>query len=141
MGVFCSKMAVVDRSPSEITLQNGFGGQYAFPYETHGKGQGIYKTLPQEEPKKQLSEDPYPFAAMDGFGIIESGAVEPKLSRASSQKSKTTMEKPTASGKSGTTKASIFLHYNRKEKVFSFDNSFVRASTLGYIMLTGIELT
>ncbi|CAD5167059.1 unnamed protein product [Musa acuminata subsp. malaccensis] len=106
MGVFCSKMAVVDRSPSEITLQNGFGGQYAFPYETHGKGQGIYKTLPREEPKKQLSEDPYPFAAMDGFGIIESRAVEPKLSRASSQKSKTTMEKPTASGKSGTTKVS-----------------------------------
>ncbi|URE22941.1 hypothetical protein MUK42_06615 [Musa troglodytarum] len=100
-------MAVVDRSPSEITLQNGFGGQYAFPYETHGKGQGIYKTMPQEEPKKQLNEDPYPFAATDGFGIIEAGAVEPKLSRASSRKSKTTMEKPTASGKSGTTKAKV----------------------------------
>ncbi|THU46708.1 hypothetical protein C4D60_Mb09t07740 [Musa balbisiana] len=124
-------MAVVDRSPSEITLQNGFGGQYAFPYETHGKGQGIYKTMPQEEPKKQLSEDPYPFAAMDGFGIIEAGAVEPKLSRASSQKSKTTMEKPTASGKSGTTKASIFLHNNRKEKVSEVSSLLGRAGTVG----------
>ncbi|RZR89285.1 hypothetical protein BHM03_00016985 [Ensete ventricosum] len=81
--------------------------------------------MPQEEPKKQLREDPYPFAATDGFGIIESGAVEPKLSRASSQKSKTTMEKPTAPGKSGTIKAM------GKVKVSEVSSLLGRAGTVG----------
>lgn len=103
MGIFCSKMAAVDRSPSEITLQNGFGGHYPILSESNANGKDIYKTVPEEIPKKSFIEDPYVFPGMSDYGIIESSAEE-KLRRASSQKLKPTMAKPTTSGKSGSTK-------------------------------------
>lgn len=109
MGIFCSKMAAVDRSPSEITLQNGFGGHYPILSESNANGKDIYKTVPEEIPKKSFIEDPYVFPGMSDYGIIESSAEE-KLRRASSQKLKPTMAKPTTSGKSGSTKASLFLN-------------------------------
>lgn len=112
MGMFCSKPAVVDRSPSELTLQNGFGDRYAIPYDSSRKGQCIHSTVRKEEPKKESSGDPYLFAGkpeMSDFGLSETGAGEPKLARASSQKSKPTLGKPSTSRKSRSTKASHLL--------------------------------
>ncbi|XP_074578456.1 protein PSK SIMULATOR 1-like isoform X2 [Curcuma longa] len=103
MGIFCSKTAAVDRSPSEITLQNGFGGHYPILSEPNANGKDMYKTMPEEIRKKSFSEDPYVLPGMSGYEIIESAAAE-KMGRASSQKFKPTMEKPTTSGKSGSTK-------------------------------------
>ncbi|WOL11854.1 hypothetical protein Cni_G20618 [Canna indica] len=101
MGMLCSKMAVVDRSPIEITLQS-----YAVGYDCHGMEQDIYKTMPVEEAKKQFSDDPYMLAGMSDLGFSDSIARESKLSRAATQKSKKTAEKPIAAEKSGTTKVS-----------------------------------
>ncbi|KAG6492046.1 hypothetical protein ZIOFF_046996 [Zingiber officinale] len=123
MGIFCSKTAAVDRSPSEITLQNGFGGHYPILSEPDANGKDIYKsTVPDEIPKKSFVEDPYVFPGMSGYGIIESAAAE-KLGRAYSQKFKPAMEKPTTSGKSGSTKASLFLNTYPSSMLLSTSSS------------------
>ncbi|KAJ0972055.1 hypothetical protein J5N97_020014 [Dioscorea zingiberensis] len=106
MGGFCSKRSLVDKSPSESTLDaNGLRDHPSMPYESK-------KQLEETMEEKRFSQQPLSFSnrMMPACENQQSNAAtetsEPQLLRANSQKSRSTKTKASVDTKNGTTKAS-----------------------------------
>lgn len=110
MGGLCSKRSAVDKSPSETTLDaNGLRDSGPVPNHSHDKTQFNPTVLSfGKAVESRLQEQSFSNSVVPNSGNILTGAAEaePQLSRALSQKSKSTNSKSTGSAKTGTTKAS-----------------------------------
>ncbi|KAM0946319.1 hypothetical protein DsansV1_C09g0093721 [Dioscorea sansibarensis] len=105
MGGLCSKKSLVDKSPSESTLNaNGLRDHESVPYQSKQQmEETVEKRLPQQPLSRSdrmvpASENKQPGATME--------TSEPQLLRAHSQKSRSTKTKSSVAAKTGTTKAS-----------------------------------
>lgn len=122
MGGLCSKRSAVDKSPSESTLDSNGLRDQPMPNQSRSKMKGaLAYSIAGETMEKRLQEQTV--SVTEGMSVpaedlhaASAEATEPQLSRAFSQKSRSTMSKPSDPGQSGTTKASVssdsFLLYN-----------------------------
>ncbi|CAL9136037.1 unnamed protein product [Musa acuminata var. zebrina] len=122
MGGLCSKRSAVDKSPSESTLDSNGLRDQPMPNQSRSKMKGaLAYSIAGETMEKRLQEQTV--SVTEGMSVpaedlhaASAEATEPQLSRAFSQKSRSTMSKPSDPGQSGTAKASVssdsFLLYN-----------------------------
>ncbi|XP_008799192.1 protein PSK SIMULATOR 1 [Phoenix dactylifera] len=145
MGGICSRKSAVDKSPSETTLDvNGFRDPGPMPSHSHDKMQCNSSVLPiGKAVENQLQEQSFSNLAVPDSGNILTGAEEakePQLSRALSQKSRSTNSKSTGSAKTGTTKVSEVSSYLGRAGTVGLGKAVEVLDTLGSSM-TSLHLS
>ncbi|KAK1300018.1 hypothetical protein QJS10_CPB13g00908 [Acorus calamus] len=148
MGGFCSKRSTVDNSPSErISHVNGLTNHESIGVAYQSKGHSdLTPPMTGEVMAKQLS-GPLPPPSESNIGFTahrvdggDEGTPEPHLSRALSQKSRSTKSKVGAVAKTGTTKVSEVGSLLGRAGTVGLGKAVEVLDTLGSSM-TSLQLT
>lgn len=140
MGGLCSKRSAVDKSPSESTLDSNGLRDQPMPNQSRSKMKGaLAYSIAGETMEKRLQEQTV--SVTEGMSVpaedlhaASAEATEPQLSRAFSQKSRSTMSKPSDPGQSGTTKVSEVSSVLGKAGSVGFGKAVEVLDTLGSTM-------